>query len=53
VPGLAEKRPSVLKGDLIYLRVSLGREEWERIQYEGVVAEVRDTCIWIGGFHEE
>jgi hypothetical protein len=53
VPGLAERRPSVLKGDLIYLRVSLENGEWERIEYEGVVAEVRDTCIWIGGFNIE
>jgi hypothetical protein len=53
VPGLAERRPSVLKGDLIYLRVSLGKEEGEDIRYEGVVAEVKDTCIWIGGFDEK
>lgn len=53
VPGLAERRPSVLKGDLIYVRVSLEKEQWERTQYEGVVAEVRDSCIWIGGFSEE
>ena len=50
MPGLAERRPSVLKGDLIYLRVS---ENWERIEFEGIVAEVRDTCIWIGGFNGE
>jgi hypothetical protein len=50
VPGLAERRPSVLRGDLIYVRVSLGNDQWERIEYEGVVKEVRDTCIWIGGF---
>jgi hypothetical protein len=43
----------VLKGDLIYLRVSLGKGEWERVEYEGVVAEVTDTCIWIGGFDKE
>jgi len=53
VPGLAERRPSVLKGDLIYVRVSLGNEKWERTQYEGVVADVRDTCIWIGGFDKK
>ena len=53
MPGLAERRPSVLKGDLIYLRVSLKNGEWERIEYEGVVAEVTDTCIWIGGFDIE
>jgi hypothetical protein len=53
VPGLAERRPSVLKGDLIYLRVSLGKEKWECTRYEGVVAEVRDTCILIGGFDQE
>lgn len=43
----------MLKGDLIYVRVSLGKEQWERTQYEGVVAEVRDSCIRIGGFSEE
>ena len=53
MPGLAERRPSVLKRDLIYLRVSLGKEKWERNEYEGVVAEVRDTCIWIGGFDKK
>jgi hypothetical protein len=53
VPGLAERRPSVLKGDLIYIRVSLGKDKSERIEYEGVVAEVRDTCVWIGGFDKE
>lgn len=53
VPGLAERRPSVLKGDLIYLRVSLGKGEWERIQYEGIVAEVGDSFIRIGGFDSE
>ena len=50
MPGLAEQRPSVLKGDLIYVRVSLGKDQWERTEYEGVVKDVKDTCIWIGGF---
>lgn len=53
VPGLAERRPSVLKGDLIYLRVSLGKDKWERTEYEGVVAAVGDTYVLIGGFNEE
>jgi hypothetical protein len=53
VPGLAERRPSVLKGDLIYLRVCLGKGEWERTEYEGGVADVADSFIWIGGFDSE
>jgi hypothetical protein len=53
VPGLAERRPSVLKGDLIYVRVCLGKGEWERIEYEGIVEEVRDSVIIIGGFDSE
>ncbi|XP_069689318.1 putative helicase mov-10-B.1 isoform X2 [Periplaneta americana] len=53
VPGLAEKRPSVLKGDLIYVRVNLGENEVERIQYEGVIADVREKCVLIGGFDKE
>jgi hypothetical protein len=43
----------VLKGDLIYLRVSLGKDKWERTEYEGVVAAVGDTYVLIGGFNEE
>ncbi|PNF41191.1 hypothetical protein B7P43_G01458 [Cryptotermes secundus] len=53
VPGLAEQRPSLLKGDIIYVRVSLGKGKWEHIEYEGVVADVRESCIWIGGFDSE
>ncbi|PSN29852.1 hypothetical protein C0J52_25288 [Blattella germanica] len=52
IPGLAEKRPSVLPGDLIYMRVS-DADGYECIQYEAVVAEVRDTVVWIGGFDSQ
>ena len=40
VPGLEEKRPSLLKGDRVYLWV-LGRE-W---CYEGIVWEFRKSSI--------
>ena len=50
VPGLAENRPSVLKGDRIYVRVygSAGSLEPEKKEYEGIVHEVESTRILVG-----
>ena len=50
VPGLAENRPSVLKGDRIYVRVygSAGNQEPEKKEYEGIVHEVENTRILVG-----
>ena len=44
VPGLAENRPSVLKGDHIIVKQS----GTQRPEYEGVVHEVRDKSIRVG-----
>jgi len=44
VPGLEENRPSVLKGDKLYVRESgRGLKEWE-----GFVHTVRDKQVWLG-----
>lgn len=50
VPGLAENRPSVLKGDRIYVRVygSASNAEPEKKEYEGIVHEVENTRILVG-----
>jgi helicase MOV-10 len=50
VPGLAENRPSVLKGDRIYVRVyaSSNNPEPEKKEYEGIVHEVENTRILVG-----
>nr|CAD7394869.1 unnamed protein product [Timema cristinae] len=50
VPGLAEKRPSVVKGDKVLVRVCFNDDLVSSIQYEGVVAEVRETVVWLSGF---
>ena len=41
VPGLAENRPSVLKGDSLYVHVDSGKP------YEGKVMEVHDTEVML------
>ena len=57
IPGLAEKRPSVLRGDKIYATVSADttlniespRKNSKTIQeYEGVVHEVQETKVLLG-----
>ena len=51
VPGLAENRPSVLKGDKIYAQVfSNPNQENPDLQheYEGFVHEVEDSAILVG-----
>ena len=57
IPGLAEKRPSVLRGDKIYATVSADTtlnidspsKGSKTIQeYEGVVHEVQETKVLLG-----
>lgn len=48
VPGLSEKRPSLIAGDLIILRVHKAK-----IAYEGVITRIRDEAIWIQKMDEK
>nr|CAD7259929.1 unnamed protein product [Timema shepardi] len=48
VPGLAENRPSVLRGDAIYVEI-LGDEN--HLRYEGIVHRVRENDVHLG-FHK-
>lgn len=47
VPGLSENRPSLLRGDRIFAKVSAAGSENEK-EYEGVVHQVREKQIWVG-----
>lgn len=47
VPGLAENRPSVLKGDKIYAQLHTA-SGIEQVEYEGVVHQVEDSSIIVG-----
>ncbi|XP_049939512.1 putative helicase MOV-10 [Schistocerca serialis cubense] len=53
VPGLAEKRPSLLKGDLAYVRIQLSEKNNDVIEYESVIAEVRESAVLLAGFANE
>ncbi|XP_063226708.1 putative helicase mov-10-B.2 [Bacillus rossius redtenbacheri] len=53
VPGLAEKRPSVLKGDKILIRECFEDDLVSKVQYEAYVAEVHDECVWLAGIDDE
>ncbi|XP_066149742.1 putative helicase mov-10-B.1 isoform X1 [Euwallacea fornicatus] len=46
VPGLAEKRPSVLKGDMIEMKI-----HGDHTSYEGKIREVTDCCVVIEGIN--
>nr|CAD7408107.1 unnamed protein product [Timema cristinae] len=48
VPGLAENRPSVLRGDAIYVEI-LGDNN--HLRYEGIVHRVRENDVHLG-FHK-
>ena len=48
VPGLAENRPSVLKGDKIYAQLYLRNGDVEPTEYEGIVHMVEDSSVVIG-----
>lgn len=45
VPGLAEKRPSVMKNDRIVVKI---KGDKECIQYEGIVHTVREVDVYLG-----
>ncbi|XP_049938320.1 putative helicase MOV-10 [Schistocerca serialis cubense] len=49
VPGLAEKRPSVMKNDRIIVKI---KGDKECIQYEGIVHAVRELDVYLG-FREQ
>ncbi|KAK7788775.1 hypothetical protein R5R35_010039 [Gryllus longicercus] len=53
VPGLAEKRPSLLKRDLIYCRVRQEDGRTEEVEYEGQIVDVLDESIIISHFNPE
>lgn len=46
VPGLAEKRPSVIKGDLIEIKV-----HGDHTSYQGIIQQVGDRTVLIEGLH--
>ena len=56
IPGLAEKRPSVLKGDKIYVTIAADEtldienpgKERNVMEYEGFVHEVEETKVLLG-----
>jgi len=45
--GLAENRPSVLRGDKIYARV-FGLHQPDTREFEGIVHDVQNTVILVG-----
>lgn len=47
VPGLGEKRPSLIKGDVVNLRL-----QGDHIGYKGVVSRVNNVSIYIQGVDE-
>ena len=48
VPGLAEKRPSLIVGDLLMIRV-----HEDHTVYNGVVKQIHDKVIWIHEIHQQ
>ncbi|CAH1967597.1 unnamed protein product [Acanthoscelides obtectus] len=49
VPGLAEKRPSVIKGDFIDIKVCGD----DHTGYRGEIVKVEDKDVWIGSIDDE
>lgn len=47
VPGLAEKRPSLISGDIVNIRV-----HEDHTAYKGVIRRVNDKTIWIEGVND-
>ncbi|KAK3103257.1 hypothetical protein FSP39_017883 [Pinctada imbricata] len=47
VPGLAENRPSVLRGDWLYVRVNNNGQVGDK-EYQGFVHEVRNDSVALG-----
>lgn len=48
VPGLAEKRPSLVPGDIVNIRF-----HEDHTVYKGIVAKITDKSIWINKMHIE
>lgn len=48
VPGLAEKRPSLIKGDVVKIRL-----HGEETGYKGIIKTVNNLTIWIQGVNRE
>lgn len=48
VPGLAEKRPSLIKGDVVKIRL-----HGEETGYKGMIKTVNNLTIWIQGVNTE
>ncbi|KAF5270326.1 hypothetical protein FQR65_LT05514 [Abscondita terminalis] len=47
VPGLAEKRPSLVNGDIVNIRIHADHQA-----YKGVIRSVNNSNIWIHGIDE-
>lgn len=47
VPGLAEGRPSIMKGDRVYVREKQGE-----VKYEGVVHIVEADAVYLAFNHQ-
>ena len=48
IPGLAENRPSVLRGDQLFVRKYLGPDKYGPKEYQGYVHEVQQTRVFLG-----
>jgi hypothetical protein len=48
VPGLAENRPSVLRGDQILVQKMLKGKTVEHKEYQGYVHDVQQLRIFVG-----
>lgn len=48
MPGLAEKRPSIVKGDMVDLRI-----HEDRVGYRGTIMRVNDSTVEIGSIDAE
>ncbi|KAJ2953195.1 hypothetical protein O0L34_g772 [Tuta absoluta] len=49
VPGLAEKRPSLMLGDLLFVKPV----ESDEVMYEAIITEMEDNVVNLKGFHPE
>ena len=48
IPGLAENRPSVLRGDQMFVRQYLGPDNYGPKEYQGYVHDVQQTRVFLG-----
>ncbi|KAI5643202.1 AAA domain-containing protein [Phthorimaea operculella] len=49
VPGLAEKRPSLMLGDLLFVKPVEGDD----FMFEAIITEMEDNVVNLKGFHKE